>query len=276
MFYCRALPEDARKWGGMKPTSRQTCARLAILKCVVGHAFLTPPFVFDESSILDSPADRDVLNTAMKEQSEGTVSQLKKLGLWKCASPKEMAFLQSYGYRMDKYEHKAATWRMECVGMLMWALQLLDSWPVIDREIDADLLKSVVVRKPRLLSKYPRLRDHREISRKRDLMELWHWRVRTRQLIEEGRPIELGEQGRRMGINSYDDIVRISAKAAFEQGDLCEIIDDDFAFLGKPFRSLEVKEYHMATSVIMERHFALNWMCGFSPHNRWDDTPTDT
>jgi len=26
----------------------------------------------------------------------------------------------------------------------------------------------------------------------------------------------------------------------------------------------------------MERHKALNWLCGFAPGNRWDETPTDT
>lgn len=31
-----------------------------------------------------------------------------------------------------------------------------------------------------------------------------------------------------------------------------------------------------ATSIIMERHFALNWLCGMAPGNRWDETPTDT
>jgi hypothetical protein len=29
-------------------------------------------------------------------------------------------------------------------------------------------------------------------------------------------------------------------------------------------------------SVAVERHFTLNWLCGYAPGNEWDDTPTGT
>ena len=84
------------------------------------------------------------------------------------------------------------------------------------------------------------------------------------------------EELRRSGFTSYDDIVRFAAKTAHERGDIPQILDKDFVFLGKPFRELPPDEYQQAHSIIMERHCALNWLCGFAPGNRWDETPTDT
>jgi hypothetical protein len=115
-----------------------------------------------------------------------------------------------------------------------------------------------------------------QVSKRRDLMEFWHWRVRTRRLIEEGRVLEPDEKMRKAGLNTFDDIVRFSAKAGFEEGALPEILDEDFVFLGQPFRSLSEDDYSKATSIIMERHYALNWLCGLAPGDQWDETPTET
>ena len=54
-----------------------------------------------------------------------------------------------------------------------------------------------------------------------------------------------------------------------------EIADEDCAAFGKPYRELTEDEWQMTTSITVERHFALNWLCGYAPNNRWDDTPTD-
>ena len=77
-------------------------------------------------------------------------------------------------------------------------------------------------------------------------------------------------------VRSFDDTVRMTAKRAFDDGTLAHILEDDFVAFGKPYRSLSRKEWSAATSVATERHFVLNWLCGYAPSNRWDDTPTDT
>jgi hypothetical protein len=223
-----------------------------------------------------SERDRQEFDDKCRIQAEANVKKMKEFGLWKYASPKEKNFLQSFGSRMDEYAHRAACWRMECAGILMWALGLLDRWPKIDEEMNSDLLKSIPIEKVGALSKHPNLVPQFEISSKRDLIEFWHWRVRTRRLIEEGDSFQPDEKMKKPELNSYEDIVRFSAKAGHQKGDLPEIMDEDFVFLGKPFRELAPDEYHMATSIIMERHFALNWLCGMAPGNKWDDTPTDT
>ena len=105
---------------------------------------------------------------------------------------------------------------------------------------------------------------------------LWHWRVRTRKLIQDGYSFEPDDDERKRGVRTLDDIVRKSAKLAYDNGDLLEIIEGDFPYRGKAFRSLTDEEYQEATSIIMERHKALNWLCGYARGNHWDRTPTET
>jgi hypothetical protein len=247
-----------------------------ILKLVVAHSVSTPTNVLGELFAKWSEAERSKFDESCRQGAEANVEVLHKLGLWKQVSPKERDFLTSYGSRMDQYAQKAAGWRMECAGMIMWALQLIDQWPKIDEEMPVGLLKDVPVHRVGWFTKHPPLRPSDEVSTKRNLIELWHWRVRTRQLIEMGHPFEPDENMRKAGLNTFDDIVRFSAKSAHADGILPEVLDEDFVFLGKPFRGLSEEEYQVATSIIMERHYGLNWLCGAAPRNRWDETPTDT
>jgi hypothetical protein len=220
--------------------------------------------------------DRREFDAQCSAMADANILKMRQVGFWEYASPKEQAFLHSFGSKMDECAHVAAGWRMECVAMLAWALRLIEEWPPIDTQIGVDLLERIPSRKISLFATYPSLRDDQEIRQKRDLIEFWHWRVRTRQLIELGSPFEPDEQMRQAGMNSYDDIVRIASKKAYANGALPEILEEDFVFMGKPFRSLPAKEYQIATSIIMERHHALNWLCGLAPGNRWDETPTGT
>jgi hypothetical protein len=110
----------------------------------------------------------------------------------------------------------------------------------------------------------------------RDIIETWHWRVNTRRLIEDNYKFEPDENMKKAGINKLDDIVRMTAKSANESGDIKEIIDEDFVYKGQPFRNLSSDDFQEATSIIIERHYALNWLCGYAPKNNWDNTPTDT
>lgn len=78
------------------------------------------------------------------------------------------------------------------------------------------------------------------------------------------------------GYKTYDDIVRVAAKRARQDGILSATVDDDFPAFGKAYRSLSADEWSCIRSITMERHFALNWLCGYAPGNNWDETPTDT
>ena len=172
----------------MKPTFKEIMARAMILKCVVVHALSTPPKdMLIECFKKWSKADCEKFDEECKSKAESIIAKLKTMNLWSYVSPKEQLFLNSYGSHMNKYEHLAANWRIECVGMLMWALNLMDSWPPIDYETSSEVLKGIEIVDFNQIHGVTPMRSYEEIQPKRDLIELWHWRVRTEQLIKGGR-----------------------------------------------------------------------------------------
>jgi hypothetical protein len=260
----------------MTPSNKEVYARLLVLKGVVTHALMTPRLVLSDLYLKWSEKEQHEFEQNNREQTEALIKNLKNIGAWGYASPKEVTFLQSYAMNMNPQQHINAVWRKECASMFMWALGLRETWPNIDQETTPDEFRVIPEQKIGLFSQFPNLKPKKEILKKRELVEAWHWRVRTRQLIEEGHPFPLDNTMEKAGFHSYDDIVRFSAKAHYRDGDLTKIIDEDFVYVGKAYRSLTTEEYQISKSIISERHFALNWLCGMAPGNRWDETPTPT
>lgn len=177
---------------------------------------------------------------------------------------------------MSLQQHLDGMWRLEAAQILMWALRLLAEMPAPDTQSDIDLPNLEMLNRPTSFLSSAVLRTQSEISRARNLAELWHWRSRTEELIREGSPLLPDEQMTRDGLRSYQDIVRMAANAAHESGDIRFVIGDDFGVKGKPYGQLSPEEWSEVRSITIERHRALNWLCGYSPNNEWDQTPTDT
>lgn len=261
----------------MRPNNKSVYRRLMILKYVIIHSYRNPPInVFGDINIEWTESEKKDFDNNLKQNAKETISSLKSFKLWKYVSREEKNFIQSSGSSMDEKAQMNTIWRMEAAGMLMWVLNLLNEWPEIDEQLNPELLKNVEIKKLRLFASDLYLRPIDEINKKRDLIEMWHWRVNTRRLIENGFKYEPDENMKKAGLNSLEDIVRITAKSAYENGDIKEIKEEDFTFKGKPFRDLNTDEFNEATSIIIERHYGLNWICGYAPKNDWDKTPTDT
>jgi hypothetical protein len=113
----------------MRPTSKDAYIRLMVLKCVVGHSLTTPRQEIPELFQNWPKQEQEHFDNTLKKEAEAKAKKMEEFGLWQYTSPKEKEFLLTYGSRMDEYAQIAASWRMECIGMLMWALGLLDIWP---------------------------------------------------------------------------------------------------------------------------------------------------
>jgi hypothetical protein len=228
--------------------------------CLAAHAALGSA-AHDLSTGAAAPQDVDSFAKELREW-------LGSEGAGRHQSTRERdAFRRPLGAWSDR-DLIDAGWRTESLGVMLWALSVYDDLPPYDAQFE-DVPDHVPLLGPaaRFLEETS-LRPADEIARARDLAELWHWRSRTTQLqadddFKSSHPeLEL------------DEIVRETARAAREAGDIPEPIDQDFPAFGKPYRDLSTEEYEEATSIAMERHFALNWLCGYS--RDWDETPTDT
>jgi len=255
-----------------KPSAQDVAKRLLILKYVVVQALALPPQ--DLIQNLFSRWSKDEQRVFTKEFAERTnqvVSSLKSNGLWKLMTKEEQEFIQSVPPKIKYQQHLNALWRLESAVVLMWALGLINDFPAFDSQSDAEILKQIPYEDIRKFLNGSKLLFDGEIERKRSLAELWHWRSRTRQLVEEKKT-----PAPELGFNSFDQIVQLVANESYKQGDLPQVIDNDFLAKDKPYRDLTDEEWSEVRSITMEQHHALNWICGYAQGNRWDKTPTDT
>ncbi len=183
----------------------------------------------------------------------------------------ERTFLRSTPLKVDEQSHLNAMWCSESAAILLWAIGLLKELPPFDSQSPGDALAVVPLENVREFTANTSMIDFELIEKQRNLAELWHWRSRTRELREKG-----SEAYRDAGYASFDEIIGLAVEAAFENGDIGAPIDRDFPAKGKAYRDLTDTEWSEVQSISIERHRALNWLCGYAPGNRWDETPTDT
>jgi hypothetical protein len=259
-----------------KPTSQDVVRRFVILKSQVFYSLGVPPLDYFRQKLADLSVEqqKEILQK-FKEASNQIKSFLKSSHLWKYMTDDEREFMEVDLLRMNIQAHYNATWRLESAVVLMWALRMIDEFPAFDTQTNPEILKKV---QDEYLLKFTggeELLPADVLERQRGIAELWHWRSRTRELIERGDKIP-PEMTAKLGFTSFDQIIEMAANKAFRDGEILHIIDNDFVACGKAFRDLTDEEWHWVKSVIMERHYAMNWLCGYAPGNKWDRTPTDT
>jgi len=211
-------------------------------------------------------------------EAAGLPPRVTALGQWMTAegvrehlSPVERGWFATPLGEWEQQQVLDGSWRKESLGVLLWALSVLDRLPPYDREFPEDVHYDNIGWLQSASSFFERvgLRQHDEIAHARVVAELWHWRARTRQLQE------MDPNTRRVPRDfNFEKIIRQAAEIAHQAGDIPKPIKRDFPAFGKPYARLTREEYSIATSIAMERHFALNWLCGYSED--WDSTPTDT
>ncbi|MCI0713841.1 MAG: DUF4272 domain-containing protein [Chloroflexi bacterium] len=158
-------------------------------------------------------------------------------------------------------------WRIEALGVMLWALNRIDSIPAYDTQFEAeqvlaplDLGKSTID-----LIWLASLRTADELRHARDGAELWNWRSRATELERLGvRPPD--------GVK-FSDVIRATAERGFASGQLPRLMDGDFAVFGKAYVDLTEDEFALTSAIAYERYFALNWICELS--SEWESIRID-
>lgn len=259
------------------PSAASVAKRALVLRHVAVYALMTPPSdLFAATYESWSEKDRAEYQREADIRRDEYWSRLKTYALDGELSPWERSFAQATMATMTSRQQVDASWCVEAIQVLMWALGLMPSLPPYHESADHDILKEFPPSEPPAFIKTAELRPREEINEGRDRAELWHWRSRTRQLQASGDRLTVTGELLKIGVSSYDDIVRMTARSAHKDGTLPQILDDDFVIFGKPYGTATEDEWSIARSITAERHFAFNWLCGMAPGNRWDETPTDT
>ena len=151
-------------------------------------------------------------------------------------------------------------WRGEALGTLLWAVQLVEL-PPYDTAFEAEEVAGVDVNGAEL-------REGDEIELECESARLWHWRARTAGLQASG-SLELPAH-----YATFDQLIAATAMRGYEQGLLPAPMRGDFRAYGTVYRRLAAEQQQEAHSIALERHHALNWLCGAG--SSWDDVPLDT
>jgi len=255
---------------GKVPSQEAVVKRALCVSVLVRRFEIEMLFQSVKRSLANSGKD-DLNKTHEKAGQEAVISLKNWIKLAKIDSgfsPKEKILMGKALGSWSQRELINSGWRKEALGVLLWSLSFVDTMPEYDCEFDEIGLMDKVFKIGRKeFEAKAKLRPAEEIIKAREIAEHWHWRSRTTQLINEGKvtpPKDL----------SFDEIIEKSAEYGYKDGVNPKPISKDFPALGKPYRDLTTDEYNTVTSIAVERHFSLNWLCGYSPS--WDDTPTDT
>jgi hypothetical protein len=210
----------------------------------------------------------------LNEITQGTHRQLsRKMFQWLEGetlswelSPRERALLAKPPGSWDEGESLRAVWRQESLAALLWALGLVRNFPAPDELIDQDkLLALLPLNKPTAASiEQAKLRPPQEIAEARQRAETWHWRARTWEMAAD--PLNYPPPA---GSN-YATIIAIAAEMG-ELNGYFKRIGGDFPAKGKPYKELTEEEWGIINGIAIERHYALNWLCGWS--DDWDHVP---
>ena len=119
-----------------------------------------------------------------RKQNMQAIERLRQSGLWDAVGHEERNLMQASSTEVTRQMLVDASWSVESIVCLLWALGYISELLPYDQQADPELTNKLPKEPAQVLMKKAVLRDHGLIETQRDLAELWHWRSHTRQLQE--------------------------------------------------------------------------------------------
>ncbi|MBI3861213.1 MAG: DUF4272 domain-containing protein [Planctomycetia bacterium] len=231
-----------------EPPDAARVARRAMVLAAVSNRGL----IEHERENFDKP---DEIREQMLKWIEGT-------GLADELEPEEWKALQRPVGTLDPQSAVNAVWRLEGLGILLWALERYLPPPYDVLVTPGELFDAVSLgnaEAARALIESAELRPEKEISAMSTHLLMVHWRLRDYSL----RPVAM-------------DFVAFSKKSWIGEFDLTgfQIEKNDLALGDKPIAEADPDLVNSCQSSAMERHLAINWLSGYSKIYSETDTGT--
>lgn len=255
-----------RKKKSASPEAGAVMGRLIIFTSILMKAMRNPlPEKMTEVKDKVTAQEWEQLLGKLRKEDAEQFQLLKRNGLWKGMTKKERSFLMADPLKVMAQEFIDVQWLTDSVGCLLWALGYIPELPPYDTEIDTEPLIKLPEESIENLIKKATLRPREEIEKQRDIAEGWLSRslIRSQQESEPGFTFP--------GFKTMDELLQKRSAVAAAKGEIPAPIEGDFPAFGKAYRDLTQEEFSQATIIAVERHHALDWLCGLAPGNRWDD-----
>src|SRR5215208_842862 len=245
------------------PSADEAFQRLWALTITVRVALgLRPPSEIRAALAGLPRAAREAMTRDAAGQMAAFRGELESAGAWGHLTERERAFLLTPPHDLADAEWMLATVRLEALAALSWALGYAAEFPPFDAGPAPALLDALATS-----THVPALRPREEMERMRTAAELWHWRSRTRAFRDGVWPLPAGVTHEQL-----DRAVREAAEKAAADGLIAAPVEGDFPARGKAYRRLGDAEWRQVNTTTVQRHHALNWLCGRAPGNDWEAT----
>lgn len=258
------------------PSVKDIAERAYALCTVVQYAIACPrpgSEEYQKYASIYARGDREYVLAAANRFQEEFWQPFVKSGGYDFLSDREKKFAESNFVEMPEEVYNFGIWRLESFKNLLWSLGLTTHLGAFDDLTGIDFAKGIDPEKILAISNSAELVSSKALLFEREKAELFHWRARVER-YRYSSPEHL--QKILNGNESFDDLIENSAKKAKEKGLIEQILDNDFPLYKKAYKALSNKELLIVNSIIHERHFSLNWLCGYSTDNDWESTPTPT
>jgi len=204
---------------------------------------------------------------------------IEEAALTAAFSAKERELLGRPRGSWQRDEVIVTSWKSECVGVLAWALSLLESMPSIDSMFfHPDALAAQLPRgttTDRLLRRAS-LRAQPAIDDLREGAMALYWRSTTERILRDPARSDMRTlAGTRVPSDeTLRAYVRAAAESAHAKGHVTRLVDADFPAFETSISALDDARFWNVDHMLRERCRALNWLCGAA--RRWDEVGTDT
>jgi AhpD family alkylhydroperoxidase len=200
--------------------------------------------------------------TSREGERQELLTWVETIGVGDELEPNEWEVLQRPIGRLEAFQQVNATWRLEGLVVLAWALGRYEL-PRHDQTVPVDpLLRSLEIfntvgAKELLVN--PRLRPREEIGKLRGRLFAVNWRL-VNQRVNPG-VIDFAEFARTCWFGPLD----VSG---------LPLVDGDLALAGKRLDRASSELFGKASSIAVERHHAVNWL--WEGPERYSDASEDT
>lgn len=238
------IPHDPDEIEDPIPPSPFRIARRArALTAVTARALLEQ----DESSIDER-----------EKQRQAVVSWATKVSADKELEEEELKILSTPIGALDQHTAINSTWRLEGLGVLAWALNLVEQAPY-DEQVDTGMLLDTLYQAAKSILERPSVRAEEEIDEYGEQIFALHWRLVEFTLNSE--VIDFAEIIQQPWIGLRD-------LTAFH------LVNGDLAIGGQRIDKAQSKAFSQTMSIARERHQAINWLLGHNPIYSEIDTST--
>ena len=229
------------------PTPRRVARRALALAAVSGRALLE---------------QEDAADPGVEETRRRILEWVDATGIGDELEPEEWKVIQRPLGALARQDALNATWRLEGLGVLAWALNRYALRPHDELVDPGELLPAIAmlnVEKARALLAEPDLRARGELEKLGERLFALHWRLREFQV--------------RPGPKNFRELARTAWWGEMNIEGL-PLIDDDLAVGGPSITNADPDAVGAAMSATAERHLAINWLRGYAERYSEVDTPT--